>query len=499
MNRLTTYVILALAAALAGCGPTVIEGRPPEDGGTTQDAPWSSDTPSPTDRPPAWDTPQWVDVPNACTSTADCNAGMECLGGEGCAIPWTCQPALGRPCTADYAPFCGCDGNTFYGSSSCPDRPFARRGVCETDPPPPDGGPGACRLPDGRVCRVGEICTATECSVCVCAATGELRCSGTCVDAGPPPVGCRNNRDCPSGGVCSGPEGCGIPWTCRTGVTCTRDLGDYCACNGTTFQASSTCPGQPYAHRGRCGIVPPDAGPAGCALPDGRLCRVGEVCPIGECASCFCAASGELRCTMGCVDGGPPRICASDRDCTDGSQCFGPEGCGIPWTCQPPRPCTDDLAPFCGCDGVSFRGSSTCPGRPYAHRGACGIVPPDAGPGTCIIRGVTCQVGVSCHIDACTTCTCSSGGPTSCAITPGCSVDAGVVDAGVVDAGGPPPFCAAQDARGVGACAAFFGYAWDGTRCVGVGGCSCAGADCRGLPLDPVTCERNHAACPRPI
>jgi len=451
MNRLTTFVILAMSAALAGCGPTVIEGRPPEDAGAG-DVSWTSDVTPTGDTPPPP-----VDVPNACTSTADCNPGMQCLGGEGCAIPWTCQPALGRPCTADYAPFCGCDGSTFYGSSTCPDRPFARRGVCDTDPPPPDGGPGGCRLPDGRVCRVGEICTATECSVCVCAPTGELRCSGACVDAGPAPTYCRTSRDCPSGNICSGPEGCGIPWTCQPARDCTRDLAYFCACNGTTFQSSSTCPGQPYARRGQCGIVPPDAG--------------------------------------------GPRTCTRDRDCTDGSSCSGPEGCGIPWTCQSPRPCTDDLAPFCGCDGVSFRGSSTCPGRPYAHRGACGIVPPDAGPGTCIIRGVTCRVGVSCRIDACTTCTCSSGGPTSCAVSPGCAadgglVDAGGVDAGAVDAGG---LCAAQDARGVGFCAAFFGYAWDGTRCVGLSGCSCAGADCRGLPFDPLTCERNHAACPRPL
>ncbi len=430
MNRLTTFVILALAVALAGCGPTIIEGRPPaEDGGATGDVPWTTDVPlpPPPDRPPTWDVPPWEDVPNACTSTADCLAGTVCLGGEGCGVPWTCQPALGRPCTADYVAFCGCDGNTFYGSSTCPDRPFARRGACDTDPPPPpDGGPGFCRLPDGRVCRVGEICTATECSVCVCSATGELRCSGSCVDAGPTPVACRTNRDCPAGGTCAGPEGCGIPWTCQTGVTCTRDLGYFCACNGTTFQASSTCPGQPYLHRGPCGIVPPDAGPAGCALPDGRVCRVGEICSIGECASCFCAPTGELRCTMGCVDAGPPR--------------------------------------------------------------------------TCTIRGVTCAVGAPCRIDACTTCTCSTGGgPTACAVTPGCSSDGGVIDAGVVDAGGTPPICAAQDARGVGACAAFFGYAWDGTRCVGLGGCSCAGADCRGLPLDPLTCERNHAACPRPL
>lgn len=370
MKNLTMYVILALAAALSGCGPMVVQ--PPGDDGGLADAPWSSDAPAPTDRPPAIDVPSRVDVPVACTRSADCARGQECLGGEGCAVPWTCQPAVARPCTADYAPFCGCDGTTFRGSSSCPDRPYAHRGECAT---------------------------------------------------------------------------------------------------------------------------PVDGGPAGCALPDGRVCGLGETCRIGECATCFCGASGELRCTMvPCVDAGTPRTCSTSGDCPAGTLCVGPDGCGVPWTCQSPPPCTRDLAYFCACDGTTFRASSTCPGRPFAYRGPCGIVPPpvDAGPGTCVIDGVTCRVGVPCRIDECTTCTCS-GDSVGCSVTPGCGMDGGL------DAGGPPPICPAQDARGVGNCERFFGYAWNGSGCVGISGCSCAGADCRSLPLDPTACELAHRLCPRPI
>ena len=57
--------------------------------------------------------------------------------------------------------------------------------------------------------------------------------------------------------------------------------------------------------------------------------------------------------------------------CPEGQMCTGPEGCGFAWTCQPARPCTRDLVPFCACDGRTFRGSSRCPDRPYRHRGAC--------------------------------------------------------------------------------------------------------------------------------
>jgi hypothetical protein len=491
MKNLTMYVILTLAAALSGCGSMVVQ--PPEDDGGLGDAPWTSDAPAPTDRPPAIDVPPQVDVPLACTSGADCPRGMACLGGEGCAVPWTCQPAVARPCTADYAPFCGCDGTTFRGSSSCPDRPFAHRGECAT---PVDGGPAGCALPDGSICGLGETCRTGACSVCACSTTGALRCTGACVDAGPPRT-CNSTADCPGGTMCMGPDGCGVPWTCQAPPPCTRDVALFCACDGTTFRASSTCPGRPFAYRGACGIVPPpvDAGPAGCALPDGRVCRVGETCRIGECATCFCAASGELRCTMvACVDAGTPRTCASNGDCPAGTECAGAEGCGTRWTCQPARGCTADLAAFCACDGTTFRASSTCPGRPYAHRGACGIVPPpvDAGPGTCVIDGVTCPVGVPCRINECTVCRCD-GDSVGCGVVPGCVLDGGV------DAGAPPPLCPAQDARGVGFCDGFFGYAWNGSGCVGISGCSCAGADCRGLPFDRTVCENSHRLCPRPL
>jgi len=339
MRILTTLLSLSLLVALTGCGSVVIQGDP--DGGAASDAPLVNDRPSPGDAPlPPVDRPPPIDVPRTCTSTADCGPGLECLGGEGCGTPWTCQPALGRPCTADYSPFCGCDGATFYGSSSCPSRPFL--------------------------------------------------------------------------------------------------------------------------HRGPCGPI--DAGPAGCPMPDGSVCAVGQVCRTGECTTCFCAAPGMLRCTGGCVDAGPPpRLCRSNVDCSVGQMCAGPEGCGVPWTCQPAPPCTRDLAPYCGCDGTTFMASSTCPGRPYQHRGNCSGVIPDAGPGTCTI---------------------------TCGITPGCAMDGGV---------DPPPYCPPQDARGVGACAAFFGYAWDGSQCVGVSGCSCSGTECRTLARDPMECELAHRLCPRPL
>lgn len=68
----------------------------------------------------------------------------------------------------------------------------------------------------------------------------------------------------------------------------------------------------------------------------------------------------------------PTTACLSDADCGDGV-CEG-QGCGAdqPGTCVAKnRMCTRDSRPYCGCDGQTFRGSGTCPGRRYAHEGEC--------------------------------------------------------------------------------------------------------------------------------
>lgn len=55
--------------------------------------------------------------------------------------------------------------------------------------------------------------------------------------------------------------------------------------------------------------------------------------------------------------------------------------------------------------------------------------------------------------------------------------------------------CKAQDAQGVGACLAYFGVKFDGRACVGIGGCSCQGADCDKLYTDEASCERDNNPC----
>jgi hypothetical protein len=62
---------------------------------------------------------------------------------------------------------------------------------------------------------------------------------------------CTSSDDCP-GAMCRGEEGCGTAWTCQPDIPCTRDLVQYCACDGTTFEASGHCPGRPFRHVGPC-------------------------------------------------------------------------------------------------------------------------------------------------------------------------------------------------------------------------------------------------------
>ncbi|MFT3766096.1 MAG: hypothetical protein QM820_11360 [Minicystis sp.] len=63
---------------------------------------------------------------------------------------------------------------------------------------------------------------------------------------------CNTNADCATNELCQGEEGCGAPWTCGPPKPCTRDSVEWCACDGTNFRGSGTCPMKPVRHRGKC-------------------------------------------------------------------------------------------------------------------------------------------------------------------------------------------------------------------------------------------------------
>ena len=73
----------------------------------------------------------------------------------------------------------------------------------------------------------------------------------------------------------------------------------------------------------------------------------------------------------------PARLAAPTAGCSTDSECPGGicegQGCapGEGRCVSNRRACTRDLVSYCGCDGVTFRASGTCPGRRYASRGPC--------------------------------------------------------------------------------------------------------------------------------
>lgn len=75
-------------------------------------------------------------------------------------------------------------------------------------------------------------------------------------------------------------------------------------------------------------------------------------------------------------DPGSP-TCSSSVPCDEGMTCSA-DSCGDPWQCLAhfdetlEHPCAIETIPFCGCDGVTFQASYTCPDRPWLHAGACG-------------------------------------------------------------------------------------------------------------------------------
>lgn len=133
------------------------------------------------------------------TGALVCMAEMPCRGactGRSCDSDWVCLTDVG--CTDDIVAYCGCDGTTFFGSSTCPSQPYASRGECEA----PSGS--NC---DGRTVR----CLAPQ-PVCERTEVPEVSRDGSCWTGRCVPIG-----EC----ACDEPAECSDP----DRFTCRRDTG----------------------------------------------------------------------------------------------------------------------------------------------------------------------------------------------------------------------------------------------------------------------------------
>lgn len=114
----------------------------------------------------------------------------------------------------------------------------------------------------------------------------------------------------------------------------------------------------------------PEAAPEATeAAPEVPAATAPEAPPVAEPAPETPPAAEPEPATTGKADGAS---CLASSECASGI-CEG-EGCGDdqPGTCMTKmRACTRDRRPYCGCDGQTFETSGSCPGRRFAHRGAC--------------------------------------------------------------------------------------------------------------------------------
>lgn len=239
---------------------------------------------------------------------------------------------------------------------------------------------------------------------------------------------------CPSGTICCNAS-CG---TCVSpGESCSAAL---CEMDGGGSDAGGRDAGHEAGDAGRdAGHEVGDAGRDAGGGPDcgGMTCASGEQCCPGCEGAMICAPAGAACPLLDCPGEGCGGI-GGGAACEDTEYCDYPaDSCGADdggGTCLPrPSGCPRDCPGVCGCDGATYcnRCLAAASGVDTARDGACG----------------------------------------------------------------DPADCAPMDAAGEGPCEAFFGYAWNGSSCVGLSGCRCVGRDCGATFDSPDACMAAYASC----
>lgn len=110
-----------------------------------------------------------------------------------------------------------------------------------------------------------------------------------------------------------------------------------------------------------------------------------------------------------------PALAADGASCLAGTECASGvcEGLGCtddkPGTCAPAqRGCTKDLRSYCGCDGVTFKSSGSCPRQRYEAKDACAT-------GTNRKAGAFCLEAGDCASKICQGMGCGDAHPGRCA------------------------------------------------------------------------------------
>lgn len=133
MPRLTPVLALFALAGVFACVKTTTVPPDGSEGGGGSEVPAGAVDPGPDPAADGGATPgdggTTTPATTTCLRDADCGDGV--CEGQGCgdAEPGTCV-SKARMCTRDSRPYCGCDGQTFRASGTCPGRRYAAAGEC---------------------------------------------------------------------------------------------------------------------------------------------------------------------------------------------------------------------------------------------------------------------------------------------------------------------------------------------------------------------------------
>ena len=273
-----------------------------------------------------------------CPAGTFCEAVLGACGGDGKCVKQPMQ------CNNDYAPVCGCNGQTF--GNECSRQKSGQSAKAKGECPKQGGGQGdACTTGQAGACQSGLYCSGQAC-------TGDKGfCSSKppmCPDYEDPHCGCDNKTyknpclvakagvvmkhkgACGGGGggkkegdactvgklecdqklFCSGT--CGASGTCKKKpTTCGNEFKQVCGCDNKTY--SNACQanfeGQVAKSQGACKVAPGTA----CKTGVNSICNDGQYCKVN---SPGCGDNLDGKCTVipktECPQGAKDPVCGCD-------------------------------------------------------------------------------------------------------------------------------------------------------------------------------------------